>query len=228
MMRATLDRRLKLIAAISLGLAACAGPSSTAPPARAVPMTAAESSDVANPLQPVSAFAKIPNRSARSAALFVEAGRVIQHPRCLNCHPANRVPTQGEDLHVHMPPIHGGEGDHDHGVPGLQCNTCHQAANVLTQLRPIATIPGNPRWGLAPASMAWQGKTLNEICVQIKDTARNGGMTLEKLHEHMAEDPLVGWAWHPGEGRVPAPGTQEQFGQLLTAWIETGAVCPGS
>jgi hypothetical protein len=24
----------------------------------------------------------------------------------------------------------------------------------------IASIPGNPRWGLAPASMAWQGKTL--------------------------------------------------------------------
>jgi hypothetical protein len=25
-----------------------------------------------------------------SIALFTEAGKVLQHPRCLNCHPANR------------------------------------------------------------------------------------------------------------------------------------------
>jgi hypothetical protein len=30
------------------------------------------------------------------------------------------------------------------------------------------------------------------------------------------------------QGRRPAPGTQSQFGELLDAWIETGAVCPTS
>ena len=42
----------------------------------------------------------------------------------------------------------------------------------------------------------------------------------------MANDSLVGWGWHPGEGREPVPGTQEAFGELIRYWVETGAVCP--
>ena len=74
--------------------------------------------------------------------------------------------------------------------------------------------------------MAWQGRSLGQICKQLKDLKRNGGKTLSQLHEHMAKDTLVGWAWTPGAERNPAPGTQEQFGALIGAWIETGAECP--
>jgi hypothetical protein len=179
-----------------------------------------------NALKPVSAFAGIRNRTERSAAYFVEAGRVIQHPRCLNCHPVDRMPTQGDDLHAHVPMMQA--GSEGHGPPALHCNTCHQSENVSTYMRPFGTMPGHSHWALAPASMAWQGKSLAEICAQIKDPARNGGRTLEKIHEHMAEDSLVGWAWHPGANRTPAPGTQRELGDLLTAWIETGAACPRS
>jgi hypothetical protein len=49
---------------------------------------------------------------------------------------------------------------------------------------------------------------------------------MAELHHHMAEDHLVGWGWNPGAGRVPAPGTQAQFGELIQAWIDTGAKCP--
>src|SRR5262249_36619810 len=34
------------------------------------------------------------------------------------------------------------------------------------------------------------------------------------------------WAWEPGPGRIPAPGTNAEFGKLLAAWAETGAHCP--
>ena len=74
--------------------------------------------------------------------------------------------------------------------------------------------------------MSWQGKSIGDICRQIKDPNRNGGRDLKLLHEHMASDDVVAWAWQPGEGRLPAPGTQEMFGQLIEAWIETGAQCP--
>ena len=74
--------------------------------------------------------------------------------------------------------------------------------------------------------MGWQGMKTDAICRQLKDPARNGGRTLEKIHEHMAVDTLVGWAWDPGLGRNPAPGTQKVFGELIAAWIETGAACP--
>ena len=187
------------------------------------PTPVSEQAKVADPLRTPADFASIADAHARSLALYGEVSRVIESPRCLNCHPDTRRPTQGDDLHAHVPYIEAGiEG---HGSGGIACATCHQAANVATFAEP-ASIPGNPRWALAPASMAWQGKTRGEICRQIKDPARNGGHDLAQIHHHMAEDKLVGWAWHPGPGRKPAPGTQAALGDLLTAWIDTGAVCP--
>jgi len=37
---------------------------------------------------------------------------------------------------------------------------------------------------------------------------------------------LVQWAWTPGLGRAPAPGTNAEFAALLEAWAATGAHCP--
>jgi len=33
-------------------------------------------------------FSSISDTAARSAAIFTELGKVLTHPRCLNCHPA--------------------------------------------------------------------------------------------------------------------------------------------
>jgi len=164
-------------------------------------------------------FASIADRTERSRALFAEAGKVIESPRCQNCHPAGNRPSQGEDMHPHLPMVV--RGPDDHGVPALRCTTCHQAANYEP-----AGVPGHAHWGVAPLSMAWQGKSLGEICEQIKDPARNGKRTLAQIREHMGHDSLVGWAWHPGGARTPAPGTQAQFGALIDAWVATGAACP--
>ena len=60
-------------------------------------------------------FASIANQAERSRALFVEAGRVLQHPRCLNCHPVGERPTQGNHGHSHFPLVVRGPG----GVGGL-------------------------------------------------------------------------------------------------------------
>jgi hypothetical protein len=87
-------------------------------------------------------------------------------------------------------------------------------------------VPGAPKWALAPAEMAWEGKSLAHICAQLKDPKRNGGKTLTQIVEHTAHDPLVAWGWSPGADRQPAPGTQQQFGALVQAWMDTGAHCP--
>src|ERR1700730_17075464 len=42
-------------------------------------------------------FSSLSNPSERARALFVEAGRVLPHPRCVNCHPVGERPTQGDD-----------------------------------------------------------------------------------------------------------------------------------
>jgi hypothetical protein len=172
-------------------------------------------------LRPASDFAAIEDPAARSAALFAEAGKVLTHPRCVNCHPAGDAPLQGDDGHPHVQDVR--RGPEDFGMVGMQCDTCHHDANFDP-----GGVPGAPHWQLAPPEMAWQGLTVVEICAQLKDPARNGGRDLEAVASHMADDALVGWGWAPGAGRTPAPGSQEHLGELIAAWVETGAVCPES
>lgn len=191
-----------------------------------MPAAAQDSAAPAEDLRPVSEFDSIADQNERSVALFQEMGKVLTHPRCVNCHPKGDSPLQGDDMHPHMPPVI--RGDADFGAPGMTCNTCHGAENIdIVGAGGIESIPGHEPWSLAPIEMAWQDKSLAEICEQIKDPERNGDRTLEDLHEHMAEDGLVGWGWHPGKGRSPAPGSQQAFGELTRAWIDTGAACPG-
>lgn len=164
------------------------------------------------------AFADIADQQERSLALFAEAGKVLTHPRCVNCHPKGDSPLQNA-MQPHQPPVVRGDGGL--GAPGMRCTTCHGAENYDP-----AGVPGHEIWHLAPIDMAWQDRSLGEICAQIKDPERNGERSMEELVQHMAEDGLVGWAWHPGEGREPAPGSQDVFGALIGAWAETGAACP--
>ena len=164
-------------------------------------------------------FASIGDRAKRSAALFTELGKVLTHPRCVNCHPAGDRPRQGEEGRPHQPPVE--RGVDGHGLPAMRCPTCHQRANFEP-----GRMPGHPEWQLAPREMAWEGRTLGEICEQIKDPKRNGNRSLADLIHHIGEDTLVGWAWEPGYGRQPAPGTQKQAAALVEAWLKSGAACP--
>jgi hypothetical protein len=149
-------------------------------------------------------FAAIGDTAARSAALFTEAGKVLSNARCVNCHPAGDRPRQGESElnRLHQPPVVRGEDGF--GARAMRCPICHQQANFDP-----GRVPGDPAWHLAPRQMAWAGKTLAQICAQIKDPERNGGRSLEDIVHHVGTDHLVGWAWSPGFGRQPAPGTQQ-------------------
>jgi hypothetical protein len=70
---------------------------------------------VAQELRPVSSFGSIADQRARSIALFEEAGKVLQHPRCVNCHPATDRPRQTDSRRLHLPlVVRGADG---HGAP---------------------------------------------------------------------------------------------------------------
>ncbi|MDT0617501.1 hypothetical protein RM531_03370 [Salinisphaera sp. P385] len=179
----------------------------------------ANSADNDTELRGPDAFSDIEDDTERARAMFGEAGKVIQHPRCVNCHPKGDSPRQGMAMELHEPPVR--RGPANFGVTGMRCFTCHNPENVAA-----GGVPGNPAWHLAPKSQAWYGKSLGEICEQIKDTERNGGMSMDELVEHMAEDSLVGWGWEPGGDREPVPGDWETFGNLIAAWADAGAHCP--
>ncbi|HEV7327673.1 MAG TPA: Isoquinoline 1-oxidoreductase subunit [Bosea sp. (in: a-proteobacteria)] len=170
-------------------------------------------------LRPAASFSNIANQRDRSVALFTEMGKVFQHPRCVNCHPATERPRQTDERRLHQPMVV--RGKDGHGAPGLACTTCHGKQNFDP-----AGIPGDGHWALAPASMAWEGKTLGQICEQLKDPNRNGSRDLAALVKHVTTDTLVLWGWNPGKGRQPAPGSSAEFGALMQAWADSGAACP--
>ena len=179
----------------------------------------AASQTPSNTLASPDSFASIADAGARSAAMFTELGKVLTNPRCVNCHPAGDRPHQTDAGRLHQPPV--ARGPDGHGTETMRCSTCHGNANFDP-----GRMPGHPEWHLAPREMAWEGKSIAEICAQITDPARNGGRKVEDLIHHIGEDTLVGWAWHPGFGRSPAPGTQKEAGALVEAWVKTGAACP--
>ena len=74
------------------------------------------SGDPSDGLASVESFASIADTSARSAAIFTELGKVLTHPRCLNCHPAGDRPRQGDVSRLHQPPVErGADGRHASG-----------------------------------------------------------------------------------------------------------------
>ena len=73
--------------------------------------------EAAGSLKPVSDFSDIANEKDRSVAIFTEAGKVIQNPRCVNCHPAGNRPRQGDDGHPHQPLVVRGAGGFGAVIP---------------------------------------------------------------------------------------------------------------
>lgn len=170
-----------------------------------------------NGLATAASFESVADDRERALAIFAEMGKVIQHPRCVNCHPRGDRPMQTDASIPHQP--HVVRGDGGIGVAGLRCTACHGAENY-------ANVPGHSVWFLAPAEMAWQDKSLGEICAQLKDPERNGQRTLADIVGHMTNDELVGYGWNPPAHLQSAPGDQAAFGALAQAWADAGAHCP--
>lgn len=172
-------------------------------------------------LRSVAELSAIAHPGQRSRALFLEVSRVLTHPRCVNCHPTDDSPRQGDGGAFHDPPVI--RGANDRGVVGMQCFGCHQDRNAE-----LARIPGAPDWHLAPLAMAWFGKSPAQICAQIVEASRTGGKTLAQVHEHLAHDKLVAWGFAPGADRRPPPGTPADVAALFDAWVSSGATCPNA
>lgn len=146
---------------------------------------------------------------------------VLTHKRCVNCHPSDNVPKQGEDQHAHRFGI-----TRENGMVGTNCNTCHQASN-----NEYSGVPGAPEWSLAPHNMRWEGLSRIEIAKSMMNPENNGNRTAEDVMHHLTEHELVLWAWEPGvdaEGnpREKPPVSKEDYITAVKKWIELGAVIP--
>ncbi|WP_152682000.1 hypothetical protein [Chromobacterium subtsugae] len=157
-----------------------------------------------------------PSASLRA---YGEVAKVLQSPRCMNCHTVTDFPRQGDDRHPHAQLIR--RGPDNMGAPSLMCMACHQAANSADGL-----VPGAPNWHLAPLAMGWEGLSGGQICRRLLDKTRNGNRDVPALVAHMTADPLVQWAWKPGAGRATPPLSQQDFHAAVRRWADSGAYCP--
>lgn len=166
-----------------------------------------------------------PERAAASSAGTPDwdvVYAVLQHPRCMNCHPAGDRPLQGDRSSPHAQNVQ--RGPDGHGLYAMRCDACHQTTNLAARHLP----PGAPNWHLPPPEMplVFEGVGSGDLCRQLKDPARNGGRTVEQVFEHMAKDELVLWGWNPGPGRAPVPTAHDELVRALRAWIDGGCGCP--
>ena len=182
------------------------------------------------------AYEKTPNTSAYlvvevaetkamdSEEAFHKMMDVLTHQRCMNCHPTDNIPKQGDDRHPHYFGI--ARGDDNMGFEATNCNTCHQSEN-----NEYSGVPGAPHWSLAPASTGWQGLSRTELAERLLDREMNGNRNHEELIEHMTEDALVLWAWKPGVDpnglqRELPPVSKEEFKKAVEDWFNAGAIIP--
>ena len=68
-------------------------------------------------------------KSEKSLVAFNQMMKVIRHPRCMNCHPSDDRPRQGDDAHVHLFNVQ--RGKDDKGLAVLRCNTCQDRKSVV-------------------------------------------------------------------------------------------------
>ena len=157
------------------------------------------------------------SNEAESIQAFMAAVKVMQHPRCTNCHAKGDGPRQTGESREHMFNVK--RGPDDRGVGGYTCKSCHQNAN-------IAGIPGAEDWHMAPRLMSWGDGTPAEICATLTDKTRNGNRAPRGMVRHVENDILVNWAWQPGERRSVPPLSHEEFVKALQRWSDNGGACP--
>lgn len=157
--------------------------------------------------------------AADGATLFKPIAEVLRHPRCMNCHPRDDRPRQGENRHMHLQNVV--RGVDGMGFTNMRCSTCHRDENNA-----YSGVPGAPSWHLAPASMGWDGLDDAALCTTLKDKSKNGDRDVAALVAHMTDDKLVLWGWDPGGDRKPVPTPHAEFVTQLKAWESAGAPCP--
>jgi hypothetical protein len=164
-------------------------------------------------LQP--AFAQ--NNEQESINAFLAAVKVMQHPRCTNCHAKGDGPKQTDQRYEHIFNVK--RGPADRGMGGYTCKSCHQNTN-------IGGIPGADDWHMAPRGMSWGDGDAAQICASITDKSSNGNRAPRGIVLHVENDILVNWAWQPGDKRSSPPLTHDEFVKLMQRWAASGGFCP--
>lgn len=187
---------------------------------------------------------------------FAYLHQVTTHQRCVNCHGVIenglQRPMVGDDSHIHpmnISSVHNlilkveGKGfvESPNSNQPISCRGCHRDVNATAKGMPPGAandlMPGFV-WHMPPPTMIltkdmspqtlcdnWLNPIKNSFLAQ--RGGRDDMVTFKKeFVHHVSDDPLVIWAWQPGPGRQPVPGSHDDFVRAMKLWIDAGAKCP--
>ena len=163
---------------------------------------------------------------AEAVQAFSVVQKVLQHPRCQNCHIPGDAPLQFDQGLVHSQNVR--RGPEGKGARGLACSACHSTENPPASYG-AHMPPGAPSWQLPPPEhkMVFIGLSTGELCRGLKNQKENGGKDMAALLDHVSHDKLVLWGWDPGAGRAPVDVPHDAFVAAFQRWADAGAPCPG-
>ena len=179
------------------------------------------------------------SRFADGREAFEYLHSVATHPRCRNCH--GQV-VEG----VHFPTVGDKSIPHPMNITskipelGMDCTGCHQDRNLSGKHMPPGAannLMPDFLWHMPQSSMVIsKNMTQQELCELWTDNVKNKnrgslddlGRLREEFMHHVEADPLIHWAFSPGNGRTPAPGNREKLVGAMdvwVAWLESGNDC---
>jgi hypothetical protein len=162
---------------------------------------------------------------AEAVQAFSVVQKVLQHPRCQNCHIPGDAPLQFDQGVVHAQNVR--RGPEGKGAHGLACSTCHSTQNPPASYG-ANMPPGAPNWQLPPPEhkMVFIGLSAGALCRGLKNQKENGGKDMAALLDHVSHDKLVLWGWDPGVGREPVSVPHAELVAAFRQWADAGAPCP--
>jgi hypothetical protein len=196
--------------------AALAGDKTGAPASTTSPATPASSQPAPTPPAPNTVSAE------DGIKAFGDVYRVLESPRCVNCHPKDDAPRVGDEHRIHQMEVRRGLES-----VGMACQTCHRKTSTFQSQQPGAP-PAVDGWRLPPAEhpLVFDGKSAHDLCEQTKDPAQNGGKDSNALIAHITADSLVLYGWNPGGKRTTPPLTHDDFVAKFATWVTAGMPCP--
>jgi hypothetical protein len=160
---------------------------------------------------------------------------VYAHPRCTNCHGGYNPFgfQQGDSV------LHPGFAPNNEGNAEL-CANCHQIDDGEWQTwKDPDDDPGQiPLFAIWQADFGGTGapaRDADDICATVRSEVINHQWDAEAFHEHVEDDPLIGWSFEP-EGNMDDATEGEAASDVMPradwvaismGWFEAGMPCVG-
>jgi len=179
-----------------------------------------------------------PRSFASPEEAFDYLHQVARNPRCVNCHglyrgDGERIPTVGDAMAPHPMNVTARHNPNVPGSPlGTTCTSCHGTENAQTPGGPPGALDKPFPWQMPTRSITrlppdvskqnlcktWRAAVQHSVDHREPCGDKVPRTAAEFFVCHIGGDALIGWAFAPGPGRTPAPGSLADLIRAAEKW----------